>query len=151
MNKLWNFLTKTNLYKFQSAFRKNHSIEIYLYYLIDKVSNSFDSGFSTGMVLIDPQKTHETINHYILLQKLPSREFSNKVVDWFILNLIRRKFHINVYRKLSTTAELKWGVPQVCILKPLSFLLYINYVIQTVDCDLFLYVDDTCLLINIKI
>ena len=32
------------------------------------------------------------------------------------------------------------------ILVPLLFMLYINEKVQAVDCDLFLYADDTCLL-----
>ena len=35
--------------------------------------------------------------------------------------------------------------PQGSILGPLLFLLYINYMKQTINCDLFLYADDSCL------
>ena len=51
------------LYEFQSGFRKNHSTDFCLSYLTDKISNSFNSGLSTGMILIDLQKTFDTIDH----------------------------------------------------------------------------------------
>ena len=71
MNKLRNFLTNKILYKFQSGFRKNHSANICLSYLTDKTTNGFNSGLLTGMTLTDLQKAFDTIDHYILLQRLP--------------------------------------------------------------------------------
>ena len=92
------FLDKNKiLFKFQSGFRKNHSTNFCLSYLIDKMSNDFDSGLLTGMILIiDLQKAFDTIDHYILLQRLPSLGFSNEVIDRFRSYLGRRKFHVNV-------------------------------------------------------
>ena len=60
------------LYKFQSGFRKNHSTDFCLSYLIDKISKGFDSGLLTGMILTDLQKTFNVIDHNILLLKMPS-------------------------------------------------------------------------------
>ena len=44
----------------------------------------------------------------------------------------------------SSTAKIDCGVSQGSILGPLLFLLYVNDVKQAVDCDLFLYADDSC-------
>ena len=99
----------------------------------------------TGMILIDPQKAFDTIDHYILMQKLPSLGFSNEAIDWFRSYLRRRKFHVNVHDKFSTTAELRYGVLQGSILGLLLFLLHINNMPQAVDCDLFVCADGTCL------
>ena len=51
--------------------------------------------------------------------------------------------NIIVLRKLT-------GVPQGSILGPLLFLLYVNDMKQAVDCDLFLYADDSCLVYQHK-
>ena len=145
------FLDKHNiLYKFQSGFRKNHSTDFCLSYLIDKISKGFDSGLLTGMILIDLQKAFDTIDHNTLLLKMPSLGFSTEVIDWYKSYLSSRKFHVNVHDKFSTSANLRCRVPQGSILGPLLFLLCINDTQQAVDCDLFLYAADTCLLFQHK-
>ena len=101
------FLDKHNiLYKFQSGFRKNHSTNFCLSYLTDKICKDFDSGLLTGMILIDLQKTFDTIDHNILLLKMPSLGFSCKVIDWYKSCLSSRKFHVSVHDKFSTSADL---------------------------------------------
>ena len=60
------FLGKHNiLYKFQSRFRKNHSTDLCLSHLTDKIPKGFYSGLPTGMILIDLQKAFDTIDQYI--------------------------------------------------------------------------------------
>ena len=138
------------LYKFQSRFRKNHSTDFCLSYLTDKISKGFDSGPFAGVILIDLQKAFVTIDHNILLLKMPLLAFSREVIVCYKSYLSSRKFHINVHDKFSTSVNSRYGVPQGFILGPLLFLLYINDMPQTVDCNLFLYADDTCLLFQHK-
>ena len=85
------------------------------------------------------------------MQKLSSLGFSNEVIDWFRSYRRSRKFHVNVYDKFSTTAELRCGVLRGSILGPLLFSLHINNMPQAADCDLFLYADNACLLYQLKI
>ena len=125
---------------------KSHSTDFCLSDLIDKISNGFNCGLLTWIILIGLQKAFDTIDHYILLQKLPSLGFSNEVIGLFQSHVRSRKLHVNIHGKFSTTAELRCGVPQALILGPLLFLLYINDIPRALDCDLFLYADDTCLL-----
>ena len=98
------------------------------------------------MTLIDLQKAFDTIDHNILLLKMPSLGFSREVIDRYKSYLSKEKFHANVHDKFSTSTNLRCGVPQGSILGPFLFLLYVNDMPQAVDCDLFLYADDTCLL-----
>ena len=94
------FLDKHNtLCKFQSGFGKNNSTDFCLSYLTDKISKGFDSGLLTGMILIDLQKVFDTIDHNILLLKMPSLGFSREVIDWYKSYLSSRKFHVNVHDK----------------------------------------------------
>ena len=53
---------------------------------------------------------------------------------------------MNIKNKYSSTAKIECGVPQGSMLGPfLLFLLFINDMKQVVDCDLFLYADESCL------
>ena len=100
------FLDKHKIvFKFQSGFQENYPTNFHLSYLTEKISNGFNSGFLTGMILIDLQKVFVTIDHYILLQKLPLLGFLNEVIDWFKLSQLNRTFYVIVNGKLSTTGE----------------------------------------------
>ena len=145
------FLTENNiLYKFQSGFRNNHSTDFCLSFLNDKILKGFDSGMSTGMILIDLQKAFDTIDHQILLQKMSFLGFSTQSSKWFESYLSNRTFRVNIENSFSDTADLNCGVPQGSILGPLLFLLYVNDMSQAVDCELFLYADDSCLVFQHK-
>ena len=146
-----NYLTENNvLYRYQSGFRKNHSTDTSLAYLADKILTGFDSGLLTGMILIDLQKAFDTINHDILLKKMSALRFSVPSINWFQSYLSNRNFRVNIQGKYSCIAKIDCGVPQESILGPLLFLLYVNDMKQAVDCDLFLYADDSCLVYQRK-
>ena len=67
------FLNNNIFYKYQSGFRNNHSTDLFLSFLNDKILKGFDNGVYTGMILTDLQKAFDTINHKILLDKLLQR------------------------------------------------------------------------------
>ena len=150
-NQTIEFVTKKNiLYKFQSGFRKFHSTGSCLSYLQDKEAKGFDSGLLTGMILIDLQKAFDTIDHKILIEKMKCMGFSNDVIKWFESYLSKRMFSIHVEKSFSDKSLISCGVPQGSILGPLLFLLYVNDMVQAVNCDLLLYADDTGLIFQHK-
>ena len=71
------------LYNYQSGFTTNHSTNLCLSFLTDKILKDFDEGLLTGMVLIDLQNAFDTINHEILLKKLEAIGFSDQCIRWF--------------------------------------------------------------------
>ena len=71
--------------------------------------------------------------------------FSCQSITWFESYLSNRRFQVNIKNKYSNVANINFGVPQGSFLGPLLFLLYANYMPQAVDCELFLYADDSCL------
>ena len=144
------FLNNNIFYKYQSGFRNNHSTDLFLSFLNDKILKGFDNGVYTGMILIDLQKAFDTINHKILLDKLLPIGFSKNTISWYESYLAERHFTVEVANRVSKFSKISCGVPQGSILGPLLFLIYVNDMSQAVECDLYLYADDSCLLFQHK-
>ena len=102
------------------------------------------------MILIDLQKAFDAINHDILLKQMSALRFSGRSVNWFQSYHSIRRFRVNVQGRYSCIAKIDCGVPQGSILGPFLFLLEFNDMKQAVDCDLFLYADDSCLVYQHK-
>ena len=59
-------------------------------------------------------------------------------------------FSVHVENSFSDKAVIISGVPRGFILGPLLFLLYVNHMVQAVNCDLLLYADGTGLFFQHK-
>ena len=134
------------LHNYQSGFRTNHSINLCLSFLTDKILKDFEEGLLTGMILIDLQKAFDTINYEILLKKLKTTGFSDKCIQWFWSGLYKQIFFIEIENQLSDFGKVSCGVPQCSILGPLLFLIYVNDMPQAAKSNLFLYADNSCLI-----
>ena len=145
------FLNDNNIfYKYQSDFRSNHSTDLFLSFLNDKILKGFDNGMYIGMILTDLQRAFDTINHKILIDKLLPIGFSKNAISWYESNLVERHFTVEVANRVSKFANISRGVPQGSVLGPLLFLICVNDMSQAVECDLYLYADDSCLLFQHK-
>lgn len=145
------YLSSHNLlYEFQSGFRKSHSTDSCLLYLNDFIRQEVDSGKYCGMVMLDLQKAFDTVNHNILLYKLGALGFSSTSLKWVGSYLGSREQVTDVNGTLSSSLPLRCGVPQGSILGPLFFLVYVNDMKSACDCNLFLFADDSALLVSHK-
>ena len=81
---------------------------------------------------------------------MASLGLSNHSIKWFQSYLSDRRFRVNIKNKYSSTAKIEFGISQGFILGLLLFLLYVSDIKQAVDCGLFLYADDSCLVYQHK-
>ena len=78
----------------------------------DKSLKGFDKGLMTGSILIDLQKTFDTIDHSILLQKLYAIFLSKGTVNCFQYYLSNRSFLVNLGNNFSQPAFVSCGTRQ---------------------------------------
>ena len=128
------FLSKNNiLYRFQSGFWKNYSINTCLRHLTEKITTRFEKDLFTGMILTDLQKAFDTIDHQILIKKMKYLDFLKNVIARFKSYLSElSKFKTNISTSYCSPSNLIYDVPQGSILGPLLFLLCINNFIQAI-------------------
>ena len=135
---------------FQSGFRANHSTNLCLAHLTEKILKVFDEGLLTGMIFIDLQKAFDIINHEVLLQKLKAIRFSEQSIHWCRSYLCDWIFLVKTENKLSDFGKISRGVPQGSLLGPLLFLIYVNDMPQAAKSNLLLHADDSCLMYQHK-
>ena len=86
------------------------------------------------------------MHHEIFFSKMVHLGFSQPTISWYRSYLTNRTFLVNVEKNLSSLGNLTCGVPQGSILGLLIFILYVNDMSNSVDCELLLYADDSCLI-----
>ena len=98
------------------------------------------------LLLLDLSKAFDSVSHQILLSKC-----SKLNIDpfWFEDYLKNRVQSVRIGNILSSSKEIKFGVPQGSILGPLLFIIYVNDLPQYMnDCLLVQYADDTQILLT---
>jgi hypothetical protein len=125
--RVYNYLEYRNiLNEFQFGFRANRSTSHALLSTIENLKESLDRGsFGVGL-FIDFKKAFDTVNHYILLNKLEFYGFRGVVNKWFQSYLTGRNQYVSINGINSSLKAISCGVPQGSVLGPLLFLLYIN-------------------------
>ena len=149
-NHLIDFINDNNiLSKHQFGFRTNHSTNHAVVALVDKISTALVMGkFAIGC-FIDLKKAFETVNHFILINKLRKYGIHGNIWEWFISCLDNRKQYV-IYNGSKLNAQyISCGVPQGSILGPFLFILYINDLSKISEyLTSILFADDTTFIIE---
>ena len=102
-----------------------------------------DKGCAVGMVALDLSKAFDSIDHQILLEKLPSYNLGYSTVSFLKNYLSERTFVVCSNNKFSGLNRTTTGVPQGSILGPLQFTIYVNDLPQVIQhSQAMLYADD---------
>ena len=108
-NRLIDFLNENKiLFEYQFGFRKNHSTQLALTFLMDKLMNSIENGDHVIGVYLDFSKGFDTVDHNILLNKLNHYGIRGAALNWFQSYLLNRKQFVTYNGSKSCTRN--WNV-----------------------------------------
>ena len=118
-------------------------------HLIDQITNSLQENQITCVLYLDLKKAFDTVNHYIVLNKLDYYGIRGNLHKILTSCLTDRKQKTMVHSYLSEEAKVEVGVPQGSILGPLLFILYINDISNITNlAKFYLFADDTAITIK---
>lgn len=137
------------LCKFQSGFRRSHSCETSLNFVLTNWKNAIDKKHFIVAVFLDFRRAFETIDKQILLNKLMTYGVLANELKWFNSYLSARMQKTSFEGVVSEERLVEYGVPQGSVLGPLLFILYINDIHTCVKYgQINLFADDTLLYIK---
>jgi len=144
---LYSFLQKNSQYQF--GFRKNYSTSLALIEVVDSIIKYLDDSDTVVGIYLDLQKAFGTVNHEILLAKMKNYGIRGEIYNWFASYLRNRKQFTAIGNNGSEVNEIKCGVPQISVLGPLLFLIYVNDIHNAIpEVNIKLFADDTNIFIH---
>ena len=138
------------------GFRKGVATDDATFKLTNEFLNALNNKAMAGSIFCHLQKAFDSVNHDLLLLKLPYYGISCKT-KLLLISCIQNRYQrvqiINSYlnsNRVSKWTKIKYGVPQGSILGPLLFLVYINDLLQTIKHKVIpiLFADDTSTLVT---
>ena len=121
---LGEYLENNNLLnESQYAYRNNSSTAQALVNVTEQIYKSIDKSKFSLHVLLDLSKAFDSVNHYLLLNKLVQLNIDS---TWFVSYLHDRTHSVKKYKIMSKTKSNLHGVPQGSIFAPIFFNIFIN-------------------------
>jgi len=126
----------------QFGFLKGRSTTLQLLKILDDWTEILESGDLIDVVYTDFQKAFDTVPHRRMLTKLEAYGINGNLLEWIRSFLTNRKQRVKIKGRTSSWSDVISGVPQGSVLGPILFVIYINDIIDNLNCDAYLYADD---------
>lgn len=138
----------SNYGKFQYGFRKKSNTVSALIALTDDLTRDLDNPTIGGVTLVsfDASKAFDTVNHYLIIQRLLNTNIPKGFIKWYTSYLTNRRQYVEFNNNLSPTRQVTSGVPQGAILSPAIFCIFVSNITPLNSLNsLYMYADDILL------
>jgi hypothetical protein len=92
--------------------------------LLNFIHSELDLGLIPAAIFLDIRKAFDSATHEILLSKISHFGIRENVFSWFQSYLKNRL--ISVDPLFRSPSQVNFGVPQVSVLRPVLFFIYVN-------------------------
>jgi hypothetical protein len=128
----------------QSGFRKNHSCESTVNFVLHNWKTHLEEKKIIITVSLDFKRAFETINREVLLNIMERYGIRSTELKWFIDYFKNRKQIVKIDDSMSHELNVNHGVSQGSCLGPLTYLLMVNYLPKIIkNCSVHMFADDT--------
>ena len=148
--RLISFLANANILSpYQFGFQRGLSTQDAIVYLNEKIYEALNSNLSSIGIFIDYSKAFDTINRYILINKLRCYGICGVALSLISSYLSDRWQSVKVGDTISSLKQCNLGVPQGSVLGPILFLIYVNEIPNISNTfSSCLFADDTSLIFS---
>ena len=128
---------------YQHGFLKARSCITNLICFFEEITKWVDEeGSPANIIYLDFQKAFGKVPHQRLILKLKSHGIGISIINWIEHWLSGRRQRVLADGEVSNWKQVLSGVPQGCVLWPVSFLIYIND-LEGVTSKILKFADDT--------
>ena len=131
---------------YSQVFRPGDSTVNQLIFMVHTMYEALEHSSEVHMVFLDISKAFDKVWHKGLLFKLERLGVRDPLLSWFRSYLTNRRQRVVIDGTVSDWKYVQAGLPQGSVLGLLLFLVYINYITDSIQSTCFLYADDTSLL-----